>query len=110
MSHSKEIRVKKDGFWAWAICFSSLVNNAVVYGTDESFGIIIGSIIKDLDSNAHTISWIKSIHSTTLLLFASISPVLTQKYGFRLVIIMGVVLSCIAYLCAVIRKSFFFSS
>ena len=105
LSHLEQLKVKKDGVWAWAICFSAILNNMVVVGIDSSFGVIIGSIIEDLGSNAGTVSWIMSTHDTSMYVFASISATLAQKYGFRLVIIGGVILSCTAYIIAAFCES-----
>ena len=97
--------VKRDSFWAWTICFSALINNAVVHGIDGSFGEIIGSIIRRCDSNASSASWIASVHSSSMCIFASVSAVLIQTHGISLVILGGVAISCIAYLCAAFSEN-----
>ena len=103
MAHFHNVRkklVKRDSLWAWAICLCALINNAVVHGIDGSFGEIIGSIIVDSGNNAGTVAWIGSVHSSCLWLFASVSTILIQKYGFLSIMIGGVIISCIAYICA----------
>ena len=68
-------------------------------GIDASFGQIIGSIIEHEGSTAGKTAWIESIHTSCMYLFASISTVLSKKYGFFPVVVGGFVLSCTAYLC-----------
>ena len=99
--------LKKDGIWAWAICVSALVSNAIVFGIDGSFGEIVALLTETLDRNVGTVSWIQSIHSSVMLLFASISTIFIQKYGFRVVIVGGTILSCVAYLCAAFTENLF---
>ena len=106
MKSLKQVQVKKDGILAWVICISALINNAIVNGIDCSFGVIIGSLIKKLDSSAATVSWISSIHTSSMFLFAWVSTILTQKYGFRVVIIGGVIVSCLAYMGAAFSNTF----
>ena len=98
MKNLKQVQVKKDGILAWVICLSAFVSNAIVNGIDSSFGEIIGSLIKNLDSNAATVSWISSIHTSNMFLFAMVSTTLIQKHGFHIVIIGGVIVSCLAYI------------
>ena len=88
---------KEDGVLAWMICINACISNAIVVGIDNSFGVVIGSLMTLLNCNTSTVSWIQSIHSTTLWLFASISSNLINRYGFRRIIIIGTVASCLAY-------------
>ena len=41
-----------------------------------------------------------------MFLFAWISTILTQKFGFRLVITFGVIISCLAYICSIFTHNF----
>ena len=104
----RNIEVNKDGLWACVICLLALLNNAVVVGMDASFGLIIHSVIEKLESSASTISWIPSIRSTCMYLFAWISTSLTQRYGFRIVFMAGAILSCLASVGAVFSENFVF--
>lgn len=106
LSPFKTLYVEKDGFLAWVICFCALINNAIVNGIDCSFGVILSSVMKKLNSSASTVSWIASIHTSCMFLFAWISTILTQKFGFRLVITFGVIISCVAYICSIFTHNF----
>ena len=104
----RQIRVKKDGACAWFICFFALINNAIINGINQSFGVILGSLIESFGSSATTVSWIPAIHTSVWFLFAWISTMLTQKYGFRVVIIAGAIISCISHLAAACTNNFVF--
>jgi hypothetical protein len=39
---------KPDGGWGWFVCFGAFICNFVVFGTHNSFGVIYGTLIKEL--------------------------------------------------------------
>ena len=83
---------------AWMVCLGAFLTQLVVIGIDSSFGVIIGSLIHQLDSSTFTISWIQSTHSTFMFLFASISSVALKKFRFGSIIFTGTTLCCTSYL------------
>ena len=97
----KSKQVKKDGIWSWVICICALLNNAIVQGIDASFGEIIGPLIRTLGSSASVVAWVPSIYTTNQSFFSWVSTIFTQKYGFRVVISVGVLVSFGAYLSAI---------
>ena len=90
--------VKKDGCLAWMVCVGAFITQVATIGIDNSFGVVIGSLIELLDSNTSNVSWIHSVHSTFMFLFASISSIMLKKFGFRCVIIIGAILCISSYL------------
>jgi hypothetical protein len=47
--------VKPDGGWGWLVCLGAFICNFVVFGTHNSFGVIYGTLIKELSiSSAET--------------------------------------------------------
>ena len=103
----RNIEVNTDGLWACVICLLALLSNAVVVGMDASFGLIIHSVIEKLESSASTISWIPSIRSTCMYLFAWISTSLTQRYGFRIVFMAGAIPIILGYIIFIISLKLF---
>ena len=89
--------VKKDGVVAWVICLCAFISGLIILGIDNSFGIIIGSLMEHLDANVSTVSWIGSVHSCAMFLFASIASILIEDAGMRIIIIVGTAVSCLAY-------------
>ena len=92
------LTVKKDGCLAWMVCAGAFITQVATIGIDNSFGVVIGSLIELLDSNTSNVSWIHSVHSTFMFLFASISSIMLKKFGFRCVIIIGAILCISSYL------------
>ena len=60
---------KPDGGWGWLVCLGAFICNFVVFGTHNSFGVIYGTLIKELSiSSAETgkdISSIRGFHKYT---------------------------------------------
>ena len=100
-------RVKKDSVFAWMVCFGAFLTSFAVVGIDSSFGVVIGSLIDVLQSNTSTVSWIHSIHSSSMFFFASVSSILLKKFSLRSVILVGTVLSCASYLTSIFLQNYF---
>ena len=93
--------VRKDSFLAWMVCFGAFITHIATIGIDNSFGIVIGSLIVSLDSSTTNISWIQSVHSSFMFLFASLSSIMLKYQGFRSLVLIGTILCCASYLACV---------
>ena len=98
--------VKKDSFLAWMVCFGAFVALIASSGIDNSFGVVIGSLMELLDSNTYNVSWISSVHSTLMYLFASVSSIMLKKFSFRSVIIVGTILCSASYLASAFVQNY----
>ena len=98
--------VEQDSPLAWVICFSAFIDVFIIIGIDNSFGVVIGSLMDLLGSSTSNIAWVHSVHSSSMFLFASVSSVLTNKFGFRIVILVGTILSCVSYIACVFMQNF----
>ena len=99
-------RVKKDSLLAWIICFGAFITNFAVIGIDNSFGVVIGSLMLLLGSSTSDISWVHSAHSSSMFLFAAVSTILIKRFGFRFVIFVGTILCCASYAACVFLPNF----
>ena len=99
-------KVKQDSCLAWMVCLGAFLTNLTIIGIDNSFGVVIGSVIELLDDTTSNVSWIHSIHSTFMFFFASISSILLKKFGFRSVILLGTILSCSSYLASIFLQNY----
>ena len=91
-------KVKKDSPWAWMVCLGSFLSQLTIDGIGNSFGVVIDPLVLKIDSNIANVSWIKSIHTTFTFLFAFISSIMIKKVGFRIVILIGTLVSCTAFI------------
>ena len=98
--------MEQDSPLAWVICFSAFIDVFIIIGIDNSFGVVIGSLMELLGSSTSNIAWVHSVHSSSMFLFASVSSALTNKFGFRIVILIGTILSCVSYIACVFMQNF----
>ena len=91
---------------AWMVCFGAFLTSFTIIGIDSSFGVVIGSLIDVLESNTSTVSWIPSVHSSSMFFFASVSSILLKKFGLRSVILIGTALSCASYLASIFLQNY----
>ena len=88
------------------VCLGVFLTQFTIIGIDNSFGVVIGSLVELLDSNTSNVSWIHSIHSSFMFFFASISSILLKKFGLRSVILIGTTLSCASYIAPIFLQNY----
>ena len=91
-------KVKKDSHWAWMVCLGSFLSQLTIDGIGNSFGVVIVPLVLTIDSSIANVSWIKSVHTTFMFLFAFLSSIMIKKFGFRIVIWIGTLISCTAFI------------
>ena len=99
-------RFKKDSLGSWLVCFGAFFTLAGTVGIDTSFGVVIGTIIHQLESTSMKVSWIQSTHSSTMFLFAFISSILLKRFELRIVIVSGSIICCASYVISAICKNY----
>ena len=98
--------ITKDSFLAWMVCVGAFLGQIANIGIDNSFGIVLGNVINELNSTTYYVSWIQSSHSTCMYLFASISSFLLKKFLMRWMVLFGTVLCCISYILCIYFKNY----
>ena len=99
------IEIVQDSIMSWLVCMGAFLALAGTVGIDTSFGIAIETIIKELQISTYKVSWIQSIHSSSMFLFAFVSSFLMNKYGLRMIILIGTIISCTSYfLCGIFKN------
>ena len=84
--------IEKDSSAAWLVCFGAFLTLAGTIGIDSSFGVVMGTIITAVNISTTKVSWIHSIHSSSMFLFAFLSSFLLGKYGMRTIILFGAII------------------
>ena len=98
--------IRKDSFLAWMVCFGAFLSQIAVIGIDNSFGVVLGNVIKEFDSTTYHVSWIQSTRSTCMFLFASISSILLKKLKMCSVVLLGTVFCIISCIVSVYLKTY----
>ena len=98
--------IEKDSSVAWLVCFGAFLTLAGTIGIDSSFGVVLGTIITELNCSTTKASWIQSTHSSAMFLFAFVSSSFLQKCGMRIIIMIGGIVCCISYIICAFYKNY----
>ncbi|KAB0802053.1 hypothetical protein PPYR_04239 [Photinus pyralis] len=96
-SDDAEIVVPPDGGWGWVVVIASFLCNMVVDGIVYAFGMFLEDISKEFDVSEAKVSLVGSLLSGFYLMVGPFTSALANRYGFRLVAIVGSVLSAIVF-------------
>ncbi|XP_055902991.1 monocarboxylate transporter 9 [Eupeodes corollae] len=81
--------VPPDGGWGWLVLAGSMMVNILIPGTIKSFGVLFLEFLDAFNASPATAAWIPAL---CYFLYSSLGPVssiLSVKYSFRTVTIMG---------------------
>ncbi|XP_046745469.1 monocarboxylate transporter 12-like isoform X2 [Diprion similis] len=97
--------VPPDGGWGWVIVAASFMCNLIVDGIIFSFGVFLVHICEDLSVSTAQVALVGSLQSGFYLITGPFVSALANKYGFRLVAMLGSVISCSALILAFFGRS-----
>lgn len=96
-SDDAEIVVPPDGGWGWVIVLASFLSNMVVDGIVYAFGMFLEEIALEFNESTAYVSLVGSLLSGFYLMVGPFTSALANRYGFRLVAILGSILSASAF-------------
>lgn len=84
-----------DGGWGWAVAVAFFLVEAFTYGTIKSFGIFLQDLMEEFGETNNRVSWIVSICVFVTTFCAPLSSMMTNRFGFQLVVMTGgLLISC----------------
>ncbi|XP_063362476.1 monocarboxylate transporter 2 isoform X2 [Cydia amplana] len=89
--------VPPDGGWGWVIVFASFMCNVVVDGIIFCGGMLNDPIKKEFNASDGQVAPVQSLLAGFYLLAGPFVSALANKYGFRVVTIVGSVISTVAF-------------
>ncbi|XP_026668303.1 monocarboxylate transporter 3 isoform X2 [Ceratina calcarata] len=92
-----EMVVPPDGGWGWVIVAASFMCNLFVDGIIFSFGVFLNDISEGFGVSKARVALVGSLQSGFYLMAGPFVSALANRYGFRLVAILGSVISCGAF-------------
>ncbi|XP_014205911.1 monocarboxylate transporter 4 [Copidosoma floridanum] len=92
-----EVSVPPDGGWGWVVVAASFMCNLVVDGIMFSFGVFLKEMSQDLQVSPSKVALAGSLQTGFYLLAGPFVSALANKFGFRLVAILGSVIASLAF-------------
>ncbi|XP_071051280.1 monocarboxylate transporter 14-like isoform X2 [Onthophagus taurus] len=92
-----EIVVPPDGGWGWVVVAASFFCNMVVDGTVFCFGILAQDLENEFGASKAHVALVGSLMSGFYLMVGPFVSALANRYGFRIVAIVGSLLAAAAF-------------
>ncbi|RZB40364.1 monocarboxylate transporter 10 [Asbolus verrucosus] len=92
-----EVVVPPDGGWGWVVVFASFMCNMIVDGIIFSFGTFLRPIADTFHVTEAHVALVGSLMSGFYLIAGPFASAVANRYGFRLVAIVGSVLGAAAF-------------
>ncbi|XP_046387669.1 monocarboxylate transporter 10 [Ischnura elegans] len=87
-----------DGGWGWVIVTASFACNFIVDGIIFTFGMFLGHISSAFGAPKSKVALVGSLLSGFYLMAGPFVSALANRFGFRLVTILGAAVGCVAFL------------
>ncbi|XP_036428746.1 monocarboxylate transporter 7 [Colossoma macropomum] len=78
-----------DGGWGWIVAVAFFLVEVFTYGVIKSFGIFLKDLMCEFNESNSRVSWIISICVFVMTFTAPLSTVLSNRFGFQPVVILG---------------------
>ncbi|XP_018318941.2 monocarboxylate transporter 12-like isoform X2 [Agrilus planipennis] len=87
-----------DGGWGWVIVFSSFLMSMIADGICFTFGILYVEFLEEFGASNSVTSWIGSLFVSVPLLTGPIMSALVERFGCRVMTIVGGIISAVGFL------------
>ncbi|KAK2884952.1 monocarboxylate transporter 7-like [Channa argus] len=78
-----------DGGWGWMVAMAFFLVEVFTYGIIKSFGIFLQDLMEEFKETNSRVSWIISICVFVMTFNGPLSSVMTNRFGFQLVVMAG---------------------
>ncbi|KAA8581750.1 hypothetical protein FQN60_003331, partial [Etheostoma spectabile] len=78
-----------DGGWGWVVAVAFFLVEVFTYGTIKIFGIFLQDLMEEFGETNSRVSWIISICVFVMTFNGPLSSVMTNRFGFQLVVMIG---------------------
>uniref|UniRef100_A0A8C5RS54 Monocarboxylate transporter 13 n=1 Tax=Laticauda laticaudata TaxID=8630 RepID=A0A8C5RS54_LATLA len=84
-----------DGGWGWMVVLGGFVQSALVFGVVRSFGVFFVAFVAHFGESSVAVSWVVSLGIAILQFASPLGSTLSARYGARLVVMAGGLLSSV---------------
>ncbi|XP_038846842.1 monocarboxylate transporter 7-like [Salvelinus namaycush] len=78
-----------DGGWGWVVAVSFFLVEVFTYGVIKSLGIFLQDLMEEFGESNSRVSWIISICVFVMAFTAPLASVMTNRFGFQTVVMIG---------------------
>ncbi|XP_033500873.1 solute carrier family 16 member 6b [Epinephelus lanceolatus] len=78
-----------DGGWGWAVAATFFLVEVCTYGTLKSLGVFLQDLMEEFGESNSRVSWVISICVFIFTFTAPLSTMLSNRFGYRPVVMMG---------------------
>ncbi|XP_047428128.1 solute carrier family 16 member 6b [Mugil cephalus] len=78
-----------DGGWGWAVASAFFLVELCTYGTLKSLGVFLQDLMEEFGESNSRVSWVISICVFIFTFTAPLSTMLSNRFGYRPVVMMG---------------------
>ncbi|XP_030196310.1 monocarboxylate transporter 7 isoform X1 [Gadus morhua] len=96
-----------DGGWGWLVAVAFFLVEMFTYGTIKSFGIFLQDLVKQFGESNSKVSWVLSICVFIMTFMAPLASVLSNRFGFQPVVMLGGVLISLGTITTAFTTSIF---
>ncbi|XP_041747093.1 monocarboxylate transporter 7 isoform X2 [Coregonus clupeaformis] len=94
-----------DGGWGWVVAVSFFLVEMFTYGVIKSLGIFLQDLMGEFGESNSRVSWIISICVFVMAFTAPLASVMTNRFGFQTVVMIGGLLVSIGTIASGFTKS-----
>ena len=94
-----------DGGWGWVIVAASFMIHFVADGCAFSFGVLYTELLDYFKESKGKTAWVGSLFVSVPLLAGPIASALTNKYGCRMITMIGAVVASVGFICGAFSNS-----
>ncbi|XP_061568027.1 solute carrier family 16 member 6b [Cololabis saira] len=78
-----------DGGWGWAVAAAFFLVEACTYGVIKTLGVFLQDLMEDFGESNSRVSWVISICAFVMTFTAPLATMLSNRFGYRPVVMMG---------------------
>ncbi|KAM4715653.1 solute carrier family 16 member 6a isoform 2-T3 [Anableps anableps] len=86
---AKQYSEAPDGGWGWVIAVAFFLVEIFTYGIIKTFGIFLQDMMEEFNETNSRVSWIISICVFIMTFNGPLSSVMTNRFGFQFVVMIG---------------------
>ncbi|PVD18876.1 hypothetical protein C0Q70_21433 [Pomacea canaliculata] len=97
-----------DGGWGWVVVFSSFLIHVIADGVVYSFGVFLIVFVEYFHSGRGETAWIGALQPAVTFTVGPLASALTNRYGCRVVTIVGAVIGSLGFILSVFAPNLYF--